>query len=132
MTNVDRTPRNSNLLVWHKNLWLIDHGAALYFHHAWQNWAEQSRSPFAHVKDHVLLPQAAEIKAVDAEFGRLLAAETINLIVSLIPDEWLAGEQEELEPAARRRQVYIEFLQTRLAMSGIFVEEAQRARKTVV
>ena len=131
VTNVDRTPRNPNLLVWHKKLWLIDHGAALYFHHAWQNWEEQSRRPFAQVKDHVLLTQAAEIEAAGAEFRQLLNAETIKTIVSLIPDEWLAGEPG-LESADRRRQVYVEFLQARLAASGIFVEEAQRARKRVV
>jgi hypothetical protein len=131
VTNVDRTPRNTNLLVWHKNLWLIDHGAALYFHHAWQNWAEQSRRPFVQVKDHVLLPQAADLGAADAEFRKLLTAEIINSIVSLIPDEWLAGEPQ-VESAERRRQVYVEFLQARLAASEIFVEEAQRARKTFV
>jgi hypothetical protein len=130
VTNVDRTPRNPNLLVWHKNLWLIDHGASLYFHHAWQDWAEQSRRPFAQVKDHVLLPQAANLEAVDAEFGQLLTAEIIDSIVSLIPDEWLSGEQ--LQSAEAQRQVYMEFLRARLAASGIFVEEAQHARKTSV
>src|SRR3954449_9532 len=60
-TNVDRTPRNTNILVWHKNLWLIDHGAALYFHHDWANYLERSRSPFAQIKDHVLLPFAAAL-----------------------------------------------------------------------
>ena len=131
VTNVDRTPRNPNLLVWHKKLWLIDHGAALYFHHAWQNWAEQSRKPFALVKDHVLLPQAAEIEAADAEFRQLLTAETIKTIVSLIPDEWLAGEPRP-DDSDRRRQVYVDFLQARLAASGVFVEEAQRARERFV
>jgi hypothetical protein len=130
VTNVDRTPRNPNLLVWHKNLWLIDHGASLYFQHAWQDWAEQSRRPFAQVKDHVLLPQAANLEAVDAEFGQLLTAEIIDSIVSLIPDEWLTGEQ--LQSAEAQRQVYKEFLRARLAASGIFVEEAQHARKTSV
>jgi hypothetical protein len=131
VTNVDRTPRNSNLLVWHKKLWLIDHGASLYFHHAWQNWAAQSRRPFVQVKDHILLPQAAVLEAVDAEFRQVLTAEMINSIVSLIPDQWLADELQ-LESAERRRQVYIEFLQARLTVSEILVEEAQHARKTFV
>jgi hypothetical protein len=131
VTNVDRTPRNSNLLVWHKNLWLIDHGASLYFHHAWQNWAEQSRRPFAQVKDHVLLPRASDLDAVDAEFRQSLTPEIIESIVSLIPDDWLADEPQ-LESAESRRQVYVEFLQTRLAVSEILVEEAQRARQTSV
>jgi hypothetical protein len=131
VTNVDRTPRNPNLLVWHKKLWLIDHGASLYFHHAWQNWAEQSRKPFVQVKEHVLLTQAADLEAVDAEFRQFLTAEIINSILSLIPDEWLEGELQ-LESAERGRQVYNEFLQARFAASEIFVEEAQRARKTFV
>jgi hypothetical protein len=131
VTNVDRTPRNTNLLIWHKNLWLIDHGASLYFHHAWKNWAEQSRRAFAQVKDHVLLLQAAELKVVDEEFRPLLADESIASIVSLIPDDWLAGESP-LESADGKRQVYVEFLQARLAMSEIFVEEAQRARETLI
>lgn len=131
VTNVDRTPRNPNLLVWHKNVWLIDHGASLYFHHAWQNWAEQSRRPFEQVKDHVLLPQAAQLEVVDEEFRSLLNAESIASIVSLIPDDWLAGESK-LEPPAEKRQIYVEFLQARLAASEIFLEEAQRARKTLI
>jgi hypothetical protein len=131
VTNVDRTPRNPNLLMWHKNLWLIDHGAALYFHHAWQNWAEQSRRPFVQVKDHVLLSQAAALEGVNAEFRQVLTDETINSIVSLIPDEWLAGELQT-ESAERQREVYVEFLQTRLAVSEILVEEAQHARQTSV
>lgn len=131
ITNVDRTPRNTNLLIWHKNLWLIDHGASLYFHHAWHNWAEQSRRPFAQVKDHVLLPQAADIEAVDAEFRALLTGESLASIVSLIPDEWLTDEAQ-LETVEAKRQVYLGFLQARLAASEIYIEEAQRARQTLI
>ena len=131
VTNVDRTPRNTNLLIWHKNLWLIDHGASLYFHHARLNWAGQSRRPFEQIKDHVLLPQAGELEAVDAELHQLLTAERIDSIVSLIPDEWLAGEPQ-LEAPGVKRQSYVEFLQARLAASEIFLEEAQRARKTLI
>jgi hypothetical protein len=131
VTNVDRTPRNTNLLVWHKNLWLIDHGASLYFHHAWKNWEEQSRRAFAQVKDHVLLLRAAELEMVDEKFRSLLTNESIASIVSLIPDDWLAAESQ-LESADGKRQIYVEFLQARLAVSGIFVEEAQRARETVI
>src|SRR5882757_1096508 len=91
LTNVDRTPRNTNMLIWHKELWLIDHGAALYFHHSWDNWREQATRPFVQVKDHVLLPRAAELEAVDGEFRSILTSERIRSIVSLIPDEWLTG-----------------------------------------
>jgi hypothetical protein len=131
VTNVDRTPRNTNLLIWHKNLWLIDHGASLYFHHAWKNWEEQSRRAFAQVKDHVLLLRAAELEMVDEKFRSLLTNESIASIVSLIPDDWLTAESQ-LESVDGKRQIYTEFLQARLAVSGIFVEEAQRARETVI
>jgi hypothetical protein len=131
VTNVDRTPRNTNLLIWHKNLWLIDHGASLYFHHAWKNWEEQSRRAFAQVKDHVLLLRAAELEMVDEKFRSLLTNESIASIVSLIPDDWLMGESQ-LQSADEKRQIYTEFLQARLAVSGIFVEEAQRERETVI
>jgi hypothetical protein len=131
VTNVDRTPRNTNLLVWHKNLWLIDHGAALYFQHAWHNWTEQSRKPFVQVKDHVLLPRAAELEAVDAEFRGRLNTESIAAIVALIPDDWLTDEGQK-EMADEKREVYVRFLEARLAASEIFTEEAQRARETLI
>src|SRR5476649_2409479 len=73
LTNVDRTARNTNMLVWHKELWLIDHGAALYFHHSWDNWEEQVKRPFVQVKDHVLLPKASELDIVDEEFRAILS-----------------------------------------------------------
>ncbi len=87
LTNMDRTCRNTNMLIWHKELWLIDHGAALYFHHSWQNWEEQSIRPFVLIKDHVLLVQATELFLVDAELKRVLSPEKINEIISLLPDE---------------------------------------------
>ena len=131
VTNVDRTPRNTNLLVWHKELWLIDHGAALYFHHSGQPWEEQARRPFALVKDHVLLSQATQLDAVDAEFRSVLSAERIHSIVSSIPDPWLTSEPS-LESASEQRRVYVQFLETRLATSESFVQEAEYARKALV
>ncbi|WP_298349312.1 HipA family kinase [Runella sp.] len=129
--NVDRTARNTNMLMWHKELWLIDHGASLYFHHSWDNWAQQNQSPFASIKNHMLLPQAAELDAVDAEFRQKLTLERIQAIVALVPDEWLSDESTT-QSAEERRQVYIQFLEARLAASEIFVKEAQNARKTLV
>ena len=129
--NVDRTARNTNMLMWHKELWLIDHGASLYFHHSWDNWAQQSQSPFASIKSHVLLPQAAELEEVDAEFRQKLTPERIRAIVALVPDQWLSDESTT-QSAEERRQVYIQFLEARLAASEIFVKEAQNARKTLV
>lgn len=130
LTNVDRTPRNTNLLMWHKELWLIDHGASLYFHHSWEGWKEQSEKPFVQVKDHVLLPQASELQAADRLFHDLLSAEQIRAVVSLIPDDWISA------PAYPKgqdvRNVYEDFLFNRLAHSSIFVNEAQHAREALV
>ena len=126
VTNVDRTPRNTNLLIWHKNLWLIDHGASLYFHHAWQNWEEHSRRPFTQVKDHLLLSLANDLEAAESLCRSLLLPEHVNAIVSLIPDSWLINGND---PVDSRRQVYNSFLLGRLAASGIFTEEALRARQ---
>lgn len=129
ITNVDRTARNTNMLMWHKELWLIDHGAALYFHHAPQNWEEQSHRPFKQVKDHVLLPWASEVEEVTASFATLLSQERIRAIVALIPDEWGA---EAFGSAAEARTIYEHYLLNRLAAADTFVKEAQHARKTLI
>lgn len=131
LTNVDRTARNTNLLIWNKELWLIDHGASLYFHHSWYNWQEQATRAFAQVKDHVLLPYATELSSVDSIFKKVLSPEKINSIVSMIPEEWLLGDPVEINPAERRK-VYADFLQTRIAHSDIFINEAEHARKALV
>ncbi len=131
LMNVDRTARNTNMLMWHKELWLIDHGAALYVHHTGPNWPEQSRRPFTQIKDHVLLAQATELETVDAEFRRKLTAEDIQAIVALIPDAWLTNEATA-ESAAEQRRVYAHFLVDRLASSEIFVNAATDARNALV
>ncbi len=130
LINMDRTARNTNMLFWHKELWLIDHGAALYFHHSWNNWQEQAKQPFKLVKDHVLLPFASELEKVDNEFHSILNKDIISAIVSLIPDEWLTGEAFETVDA--HRAAYVEFIETRLQYSDIFVKEAQNARKELI
>jgi hypothetical protein len=127
ITNVDRTFRNTNMLIWHKELWLIDHGACLYFHHSWNNWEQHAKSPFALIKDHVLLPQATLLKEVDAEYRALLTSEILADIVNTIPQEWLQWEDTDETPEALRN-VYLQFLQTRLNNSEIFVNQAQNAR----
>ncbi|KQB37354.1 HipA family kinase [Flavobacterium aquidurense] len=127
ITNVDRTFRNTNMLIWHKELWLIDHGACLYFHHSWNNWEQHAKSPFALIKDHVLLPQASLLKEVDAEYKALLTPEILVDIVNTIPEEWLQWEDTDETPEALRK-VYLQFLQTRLNNSEIFVNQAQNAR----
>jgi len=129
--NVDRTVRNTNMLMWHKELWLIDHGAAFYFHHSWPNVEEQARRPFAQVKDHVLLPQASELEEVDAEYRAVLTPALVRAIVGLIPDEWLLGDSP-FTTVEEHRQAYIQFLEVRLASSEIFVKAAEHARKALI
>jgi hypothetical protein len=122
LLNVDRTARNTNMLWWHKELWLIDHGAALYFHHSWNDWEKPQRS-FPNIKDHVLLAQASELASVDEEFHAILTPEHIRSIVSLIPDEWLEGEPA-FETVDQHRQAYTN--------SDFFVKEAQYARESLI
>lgn len=131
LTNVDRTVRNTNMLMWQKQLWVIDHGAALYFHHSWQNWEEQAVRPFVLVKDHVLLLQASELESIDAELKEILTKEVIEAIVNLVPDEWLEDNQF-VETAEEGREVYRQFLNRRIAASDIFIKEALYARKSFV
>ncbi|MEA2601077.1 MAG: hypothetical protein QOF89_2069 [Acidobacteriota bacterium] len=127
VTNVDRTPRNPNLLWWHKVLYLIDHGAALYFHHNWQDVATMSRSRFPAVRDHVLLPWASRIEEADRRLRPRLSEALFAEIVEQIPEDWLAPEPGVATPAERRAG-YVEYLTRRLAASSGFVEEAVRAR----
>ncbi|MFL5759855.1 MAG: HipA family kinase [Thermomicrobiales bacterium] len=130
VTNVDRTPQNPNLLVWHKRLWLIDHGASLYFHHAWENPAQQSRSAFPMIRNHVLLPFATEIAAVDAHMRAKLIPELLAAIVETIPDDWL-GDHLEFLTLDEHRAAYVSYLTDRLAAADNFVQEAVRARAAV-
>lgn len=123
--NVDRTARNTNMLMWHKELWLIDHGAALYFHHSWSNFDEQARQTFIQLKDHVLLPLATEIEAADTQFKNILNTDNITAIVNLVPDEWLSDGSAE--SPADKRKVYINFLLTRLSVSEDFIKQIANA-----
>jgi hypothetical protein len=130
--NVDRTARNTNMLIWHKELWLIDHGAALYIHHTGPEWAQPRPRSFPQVKDHVLLPQASELAAVDAEYRARLTPEVLRAIVALVPDEWLTDESSARSPAERRDE-YVRFLSARVAASTeTFVPEAQNARHAAI
>ncbi|HTL08099.1 MAG TPA: HipA family kinase [Chitinophagaceae bacterium] len=131
ITNVDRTFRNTNMLLWHKELWLIDHGASLYFHHAWQQWEAQALRPFTHVKDHVLLPAAAALTAADAKFRSILTEDRIRSIVAMVPDEWLLVDAP-FTSYEQHREAYVRFLTLRAANSAIFVKEAQHAREILI
>ena len=127
VTNIDRTPRNANMLVWHRRLWLIDHGAALYFHHTWNNYLDRSRDPFPAIKDHVLLRFASDLQAVDSKMTEHLTPDTIERIVQLVPDAWLV-ENAPFGESTSHRDAYIEYLLKRLEPPHVFLEEAIRAR----
>ncbi len=120
--NVDRTPRNANMLLWHKKLWLIDHGAALYFHHNWDTFSENSANAFKLISQHTLLPFASETQNVDAEFAARLTPEILDDIVALIPDGWLKDPEVE-------RKIYRDFLVERLKAPRAFAREIVEAKK---
>jgi hypothetical protein len=125
--NVDRTARNVNMLMWHRRLWLIDHGAALYFHHAWTQRESPARTPFARIKDHVLLKYASMLEAVDADMRQRLSIEKIAEIVELLPEDWIA-EDQGFASKAEQRASYLKYFCERLKSSKIFVREAMHAR----
>ena len=128
VSNVDRSFRNPNLLVWHRALWLIDHGAALYFHHGWDGAASGAGSRFAPIREHVLLPQADAIAEADARLAPLLARDVLEAILAQVPDAWLTAV-DAFADAAGQRRAYLEYLLQRLAQRQGFVEEAMHARQ---
>ncbi len=130
-TNIDRTVKNTNMLIWHKEPWLIDHGATFYFHHSWDNWEKAAVSPFPYIKDHVLLPQASLIEEINEEMIALLPNEKLREIVNLIPTDWLRWEDSDMEAAAIR-EVYYQFLVLRRNNSNNFVKQIQDAQETLV
>jgi hypothetical protein len=131
ITNVDRTARNTNLLMWHRQLHLIDHGAAFYFHHAWSDPLARALDRFPAIKDHVLLKFASRIREVDEQLAAKLTAERVANIVALIPDAWLERDPTHGTPA-EIRDVYRQYLLRRLEAPRAFVEEAVRARSVIV
>jgi hypothetical protein len=126
--NVDRTVRNTNMLWWHKELWLIDHGAALYFHHSWQDWKNPER-PFPKIKDHVMLPLAVNLRQADEKNKVLITEDKIRSIVAMIPDEWLSGEPT-FNSIEEHREAYRTFILNRVKHSDFFVNEAIHARES--
>ena len=131
ITNVDRTARNTNMLLWQKELWLIDHGASLYFHHSWDNALAQASRPFVLIKDHVLLKQASELKKINELFTGILTPVIIKNIVALVPNEWLLIDAP-FENIEEHKKAYEDFLITRLANTEIFVNEAINAREKLI
>jgi hypothetical protein len=131
LTNIDRTHRNTNMLMWKKELWLIDPGASLYFHHNWSNWKAHILTPFSLVKNHVLLKQAMQLEEADQICKELLTKDVVEAIVSLIPTDWL-NDESLFETKEEQRNAYTTFLVTRMQHSDIFIKEAQNARKELI
>jgi hypothetical protein len=129
LTNVDRTSNNTNMLVWNKEIWIIDHGASLYFHYAPENWEKKAESAFSPVKSHVLLPYASKLEETDRRFQKLLSSEKLKAIVDLIPEEWLSSGSHS---AAAARDMYFRFLQIRMVSSKNFIKEAENARAALI
>jgi hypothetical protein len=125
LTNVDRTIRNTNMLLWQRELWLIDHGASLYFHHSWDGWEKTALTPFPYIKDHALLRDASMLREADEIMRSRITPETITAIIDSIPDEWLESPEEQ-------RDVYRRFLITRLENSNIFTDHAITVRQTLI
>jgi len=128
ITNIDRTHRNTNLLNWNKELWLIDHGAALYFHHNWENWESHLGKTFPAIKDNVLLQRAAQLEEAATEIKSKINAELLRNIVAAVPDDWLRYDGFEVTPEAQRA-VYVTFLEAKLHNIDALVTEAEDARK---
>lgn len=131
ITNVDRTFRNTNMLMWNRELWLIDHGSCLYFQYNWPNREGKATAPFQFIKDHVLLPEASMLDEVNEEFRALLTEDKLRTIVDMLPPEWLQWADTEEGPEANRN-VYYDFLVTRLGHSDNFIKEAKNARATLI
>ena len=127
--NVDRTPRNPNLLLWHHTLHFIDHGAALFFHHNWETAKEKADSPFAPIRQHVLLPWASAITDASVFAHQRLTPAVLSGILNLVPDAWIASGPT---PAGERRAQYLDYLSRRLAAAVNFEEEAIRAHQSLV
>ena len=131
VTNIDRTPRNANLLMWHRKLWLIDHGAALYFHHSWTDMEKRARDSFALVKQHILLPFASSLEAVDGPMTTMMTESTIAEVVDRVPDDWMVGNSP-FRTTRENREAYVEYLLRRREEPRYFLEEAIRARSVQV
>jgi hypothetical protein len=119
ITNVDRTAKNTNMLLWHGRLWLIDHGAALYFHHAPEPAEGHARTPFPQIAEHVLLPFASSMEEADARLAPRVTRELLEDVAAAVPPEWLAGEDAG---------VYVDYLSRRLGEPRAWVAEAEAAR----
>jgi len=131
LSNVDRSARNANLLMWHGRLWLIDHGAALYFQHAWDGNIDRALDPFARIKDHILLSSAAALEQADSMLSARITRDVIRSVVSQVPQSWFAADSPFKTPEDART-AYTEYLVRRLKSPRKFFEETVRARSLLV
>jgi hypothetical protein len=129
--NVDRTPRNANLLVWHRKLYLIDHGAALYFHHDWSTMSGKIASPFTQIAQHVLLPRARQLERASELARSRLNESVFRSIVEQVPGQWLAAIPGRMN-GDEIRAAYVGFFTARLDAAQIFVEEAMNAHARLI
>ncbi len=127
LTNVDRTRLNPNMMMWNNELWLIDHGASLYFHHSWRPVEEAIADPFPFIKTHALLPMASRLEEADKLMRQAITPRTLSKIVDLIPEEWLTEPESEISPE-ERRETYRRFLTGRLTNSHLFTQRAIEER----
>jgi len=128
VSNVDRTPRNTNMLVWHGRLWLLDNGASLFFHHGWDGAVESADSPFQYIRDHVLLRAATELEQASEECAEKLTESFFTETLSRVPDDWLTQRGAFAEPEAQRA-AYLAYFMRRLGRRATFVGEAENARR---
>ena len=119
------------MLWWHQELWMIDYGAALYFHHNWPNWRDSISKPFVQIKDHVLLKDATMVEQIDQQYKKEFTRERIEEIIQAIPSQWLEDIDESVS-ADQARAVYLTFLTERLAQSEIFIRQVDHARENLI
>lgn len=127
ISNIDRTTKNPNILIWKKELWVIDNGASFYFHHNWANWKNHLTRSFPMIKDHVLLEKATKLEEATKEIQKDLSEEKIKNIIQAIPEEWLEDEHDPLNPD-EKSAAYLEYMMAKLGLIDVLVKEAQDAR----
>jgi len=127
MSNIDRTAKNPNLLMWKNELWVIDNGSSFYFHHNWETWENHLTKSFPLIKDHVLLNKATQLEEAAEEIQKALDDKTLKTIIYTIPEEWLIDENDALN-ADEKRQAYFDYMKAKLGIIDVLVKEAKDAR----
>lgn len=127
ISNIDRTAKNTNLLDWNNELWVIDNGASFYFHHNWSTYKNHLTRTFPMIKDHVLLNRATELEKASLNIQKALTDDILKTIIDVIPEEWLQNETDTMTPD-EMRVAYMEYMKAKLAMLPSLVKEAEDAR----